>query len=83
MSGEFLNQYVTHCRYCGQQIVMTLTDEGWKPCDPVLIKFIPSGGPETFVTHDGKVCRGRRDCNGQFGYRKHFSTCRRNAYGNS
>ena len=81
MSGEFLNQYVTHCKFCGQQIVMTLTNEGWKPCDPVLTRFIPSGGPETFVTHEGKLCRGKRDSNGEYGYRKHYASCRRNRYG--
>lgn len=75
MSGEYLNQYVTTCKYCGRQIVMTLTEDGWKPCDPVMMRFTPAGGPETFVTHDGRVCRGRPDRNGEPGYRKHYRTC--------
>ena len=29
------------------------------PCDPGAIRFTPAGGPETFVTVDGKVVRGR------------------------
>lgn len=77
MSGEYLNQYVTTCKFCGRQIVMTLTDDGWKPCDPVITRFTPAGGPETFVTHDGRVCRGRLDRNGELGYRKHYRTCGR------
>lgn len=81
MSGEYLNQYVTNCKFCGRPIVMTLTEDGWKPCDPVLTRFTSAGGPETFVTHDGKIHRGRQSRDGQYGYRKHFNTCRRTGYG--
>lgn len=72
MSGEYLNQFVTTCRNCGKQIVMTQTQDGrWIPCNPVMIRFKPSGGPKTFVTHDGELHRGYIAQDGQLGYVRH------------
>ena len=45
------------------------------PCDPYVITFTPGGGPETFVTQEGKVERGKRSKEGQIGYISHWATC--------
>lgn len=77
MSGEFLNQYVTHCRTCGRQIVMTQGRDGrWMPCETVMVRFTPSGGPGTFIRNDGTVTRGHTDRNGELGYIRHRERAR-------
>ena len=67
------NQFYTICRDCGKQILMTRCEDSgrWVPCDPYILRFQPSGGPETYVNADGKLCRGYRSDGGEFGYRKH------------
>ena len=71
------NQFYTHCRRCGRQILMTRNRQtgAWVPCDPEILRFTPAGGPETYVNTDGKYCRGKRDRNGEFGYRRHRRDC--------
>ena len=44
-------------------------------CNPEVIFFTPGGGPETFVTPEGKVVRGKRSRDGQIGYIAHWATC--------
>lgn len=65
------------CRGCGRQIAFIKTVKGkTMPVDPEGIRFIPGGGPETFVTADGRVERGQRRTNGTaFGFTSHFATC--------
>lgn len=65
------------CRSCGASIVWIKTAAGkCMPCDAALITFTRGGGPETFVTPEGKVERGKRDRNGTLtGYISHFATC--------
>ena len=69
-----INQFYRICKFCGKQILMTRCEDTgrWIPCDPYIVKFTPSGGPETFVNENGKTCRGFRSEKGEFGYRKHF-----------
>lgn len=71
------NQRLGICRGCGKQIIWTQTVKGKSmPCDPEIIDFEPGGGPETFVTPDGKVMRGKRaKSGGMVGYISHFATC--------
>ena len=70
------NQSYGFCKYCGEQIIWTrMTSGKTMPCDPMAIKFKP-GGPEVFVTPEGRVLRGRKDKNGQLGYISHFATCK-------
>lgn len=73
------NQYFTTCRYCGKQILLTRADNGKTiPCDPEIIRFNPTGGPDTFVTETGRFLRGERDRNGtEMGYKKHLKGCGR------
>lgn len=65
------------CRSCGAQIVWIKTTSGKSmPCNAGLIRFARGGGPETFVTAEGKVERGKRDPAGdRAGYISHFATC--------
>ena len=65
------------CRSCGSQIIFIRTTAGKAmPCDPDPINFERSGGPETFVTPEGKVERGKRRESGPLqGYISHFATC--------
>ena len=74
-----INQFYSICRCCGKQILMTRCEDTgrWIPCDPYVVRFRSSGGPETFVDTKGILRRGVRDENGEIGYRKHrraFST---------
>ena len=65
------------CKGCGFAI-RWFTTSGLKkmPVNPQPIRFIPGNGPETFVTKDGKVQRGKRDAKGsEVGYISHFATC--------
>lgn len=72
-----MSQSFGTCRGCGKQILWTKTAAGRNmPCDPTVIWFTPEGGPETFVTPEGRVLRGRRDRRGEMmGYISHFATC--------
>ena len=65
------------CRACGARILWLKTTKGKNiPCDPGVIRFHAAGGPETFVTVDGKVERGQRQKDGAaWGYISHFATC--------
>lgn len=71
------NQFITFCRNCGRQILMTRCEDTgrWVPCDPEIFRFRRAGGPCTFVAEDGTLQRGERDNNGEWGYRKHRSDC--------
>lgn len=74
-------QYFTFCKRCGKQILMTYCPEEkrWMPCNPEIKRFRRAGGPETYVTPDGKICRGERAYDGEYGYRKHRKDCVRDA----
>lgn len=65
------------CKSCGASIRWVITTKLKKmPCDPDPIRFTPAGGPETFVTREGKVERGKRDPQGSaVGFISHFATC--------
>lgn len=69
--------YFTTCRRCGKQILMIYSPAAgkWVPCDPEIRRYRKSGGPETYVTPDGSVCRGERAYDGETGYRKHRKDC--------
>ena len=71
------NQWFGICRGCKKQILWTRTKTGKAmPLNPEAIRFTPAGGPETFVTADGNVIRGKRDGSGAvIGYISHFATC--------
>ncbi len=64
------------CRGCKRTILWTETrNNKHMPCDPEAIIFTPAGGPDTFVTPDGRVVRGKRSIEGEIGYISHFATC--------
>lgn len=67
----------TTCRRCGKRIVMIRADNGRTiPCDPETVRFVPGGGPETFVTETGRLMHGERAQNGpETGFRKHRKDC--------
>lgn len=66
----------TTCKGCGARIFYVKTMNGNRmPLNPDEITFTPAGGPDTFVTMDGKVERGKRSQDGQTGYLSHFATC--------
>lgn len=67
----------SNCRSCGARIRWIRTVGGKAmPCNAELIRFNRGGGPETFVTPEGKVERGKRDREGVItGYISHFATC--------
>lgn len=71
-----MNNFGT-CRSCGVRIVWIKTVGGKAmPCNAQPITFQKGGGPETFVTPEGKVERGKRDPDGDLtGYISHFATC--------
>jgi len=68
---------VGYCRSCGARIRWIRTVGGKAmPCNAQPITFTRGGGPETFVTPEGKVERGKRDPGGDLtGYISHFATC--------
>jgi len=72
------NAFYTLCRDCGRQILMVqdIKTGRWIPCNPEIHKYKPSGGPETYVSEEGKLQRGRRDNTGEWGYQKHFRSCK-------
>ena len=68
------------CRGCGQEIIFIKTLKGkTMPVNPDGVYFVPAGGPNTYVTLDGEVIRGREpeqgDRNTRIGYVSHFATC--------
>ena len=67
------------CRRCGKPIwlVRCVDNNKWVSCDVELRRFTPSDGPNTYVTEDGKICRGTTYIDGaeMFGYRKHRKDC--------
>lgn len=71
-------QYFTHCKRCRKLILLVRCKETgkWIACDPELTRFFPGGGPETFVTPDGRIDHGKltRGC-GETGYRRHRKDC--------
>lgn len=78
------NQFMTYCKRCGRQILMTrsIEDGRWIPCDPLIHRYNPCGGPKMYVNAQGLVKYGKRDPNGEWGYQKHSMYCllnRRNA----
>ena len=69
-------QFYTTCKRCGRQILMTQSNSGWVPCHPDVMRFRPAGGPCTYISEDGKVCRGERVFGGgEIGYEKHWRHC--------
>lgn len=72
-----MNQFYKICRDCGKQILMTRCEETgrWMPCDSLIMRFTPAGGPETYINEDGKLCRGYRSKDGEFGYKNHRRSC--------
>ena len=72
-----IRQFMTTCKHCGRRILMTRCEKDghWIPCSPETIRFLPAGGPETFVDERGNVCRGIRDKTGKLGYKKHYISC--------
>ena len=76
-----MRQFETFCKRCGRKILMTRNEkEGrWVPCEPEIRKYEPEGGPFTYVTPEGKVCRGKRMpvgyLGGEWGYQKHRIDC--------
>lgn len=70
------------CRGCGKEIAFIKTVKGkTMPVDPDAVRFIPAGGPNTYVMMDGSIQRGRGlkhddDNEGSMiGYISHFATC--------
>ena len=65
------------CKSCGAPIMFIRTERGKvMPCNPEEVRFERSGGPETFITGDGRVQRGKRDPSGRlYGHISHFATC--------
>lgn len=68
------------CWGCGKPIGFLKTVKGkTMPVDPEPMYFVAAGGPNTYVTEDGSVVRGREPGPGEsgvrIGYRSHFATC--------
>ena len=68
------------CRGCGNEIAFIKTTKGKAmPVNPESVKFVPAGGPNTYVLMDGSVARGRGveygDTETKIGYISHFATC--------
>lgn len=66
------------CRRCGKPIwlVECIGNGKWISCDKELRRFQASGGPDTYVTDEGRVVRGSKAVTGgEFGYRKHRKDC--------
>lgn len=67
-------QKFVFCKYCGKQVLKNWSqkEQRWIYCEPLVIWFTPAGGPETFITPEGKRERGTRaQEGGQIGYRTH------------
>lgn len=49
------------CRGCGREIRWIKTKAGKAmPVDEPFVHFVPAGGPDTFITGDGRTVRGRK-----------------------
>ena len=72
---------ISTCRSCGARIIwVRMTSGKAMPCDAQKISFNPvhpvTKEAQTYITEDGKVCRGEYDPNGEKnGYISHFATC--------
>lgn len=67
---------MSKCRSCGAEIIWIKMGSGKRmPCDKDPVTFTRGGGPESFVTPEGKVERGKRSKEGLTGYISHFATC--------
>jgi len=73
------------CRGCGREIRWIRSTKTGKamPVDAAAWPFIPGGGPDTFITGDGRTVRGHRPTGKeihdriatQMGYTPHWATC--------
>lgn len=72
------------CKGCGQEIRWIRMPSGKAmPVDDLVVNFIPAGGPDTFITVDGRTVRGRKPTWQEIeshiampgGYTPHWSTC--------
>lgn len=73
-----MNMKEAVCRRCGKPIwLIECRNSGkWLSCDRELYRFQPGGGPQTYVTEDGKLERGSKAAvGGIYGYRKHRKDC--------
>ncbi len=68
------------CRGCGQEIAfIKMVKHKTMPVNPDGVYFIPDDGPNSYVTLDGRIERGRDpkpgDTGAMIGYVSHFATC--------
>lgn len=72
-----VNQFLTFCRYCGMQILMTRCEDTgrWVSCNPVIQKYRPDGGHDIYVNTEGMISYGTLSRNGEYGYQLHGRTC--------
>ena len=72
------NERPYYCKWCGQPIVFLETWKGTKmPVDQEPVRYVPGGGPEAFITPEGRTDRGRERKDGQAeGYVPHRVTCK-------
>lgn len=68
---------MTTCKGCGREIRWVKTEAGRPmPVDAEGVHFIAGGGPDTFITKEGKTLRGQRGRSGtHYGYIPHWATC--------
>lgn len=67
-----------YCRYCGEEIIFIQMAKGTTlPVDPEPVRYTPAGGPDRFVTLDGRTVYGRERRNGsESAFMPHFKTCK-------
>lgn len=73
-----INQYMTICRACGKQILMTRCEEDgrWVPCNPLIDRYTSSHGNELYINQFGMRLYGTRDRKGpDWGYTPHRREC--------
>ena len=73
-----INQFLTFCRSCGKQILMTRCEETghWIPCNPLIQRYNPTYGNEPFIDTHGMRRTGQPDMHGsEFGYSHHGKDC--------
>lgn len=72
------------CKGCGREIRWIRMETGKAmPTDPEEIRFFVSGGPNTYITPDGKTLRGYEVTDPGYplnlsmrrGYKPHWATC--------
>lgn len=68
---------MTICKGCGREMRWIQTTNGKAmPVDPESVHFEPAGGPETFITQDGRTVRGQKKKDGAaLGFVPHWATC--------